>query len=100
MLNGREKLAFLVLSLSVSVLMLCFCFLLVIHFVMQLASVMNNKARKQQEVLWAGFGMVFFLIFSFAFVVFAIFSGCGMMYIAKSSIKVAPVESEHPSPMV
>jgi len=67
---------------------------------MQLASVMNNKARKQQEVLWAGFGMFFFLIFFFAFVVYAIFSGCGMMYIANSSIKVAPVESEHPPPMV
>ncbi|KAK7374782.1 hypothetical protein VNO80_08221 [Phaseolus coccineus] len=104
MLNGREKMAILVLSLFFSALMLCFCFILMIHFIVELASAMNNRARKQQEVLWAGFGIALFLIFSFAFVVFAIFSGCGMIYIANSSIKVAPaptpVESEHPPPMV
>jgi len=104
MLNGREKMAILVLSLFFSILMVCFCFILMIHFVMELAAVMHNRARKQQEVLWAAFGIALFLIFSFAFVVFAIFSGCGMLYIANSSIKVAPapspVEAEHHPPMV
>ncbi|KAK7395497.1 hypothetical protein VNO78_16056 [Psophocarpus tetragonolobus] len=91
MLNGREKLAILVLSLFFSLLMVCFCFILVIHFVMELAAVMNIRGRKHQEILWPGFCIALFLIFSFAFAVFATFSGCGMLYIVNSSIKIAPV---------
>ncbi|KAH1200310.1 hypothetical protein GmHk_18G053460 [Glycine max] len=71
---------------------------------MELSSVMNNRARKNQEVLWAGFGIALFLIFCFAFVVFAIFSGCHMVYIMNSSIKIAPAptpeEAEQQPPMV
>ncbi|RDX89379.1 hypothetical protein CR513_28899, partial [Mucuna pruriens] len=96
--------AILVLSLIFSALMVCFCFMLMIHFVMELATVMNNRARKHQEVLWAGFGIALFLIFSFAFALFAIFSGCGMVYIVNSSIKIVPastpVEPEQQPPMV
>nr|KYP50730.1 hypothetical protein KK1_027418 [Cajanus cajan] len=102
MLNGREKMAILVLSFFFNAFMVCFCFILVIHFVLELAAVMNNRGRKQQEALWAGFGIALFLIFSFAFVVFTIFSGCGMIYILNSSTKIAPtpVESEQQPPMV
>ncbi|KAL2329643.1 hypothetical protein Fmac_017224 [Flemingia macrophylla] len=103
-LNGREKMAILVLSLFFSALMVCFCFILVIHFIMELAAVMKNRSQKQQDVLWAGFGIALFLIFSFAFVVFAIFSGCGMLYIVNSNTKIAPApthgESEQQPPMV
>ncbi|KAK7295669.1 hypothetical protein RJT34_18580 [Clitoria ternatea] len=103
MLSGREKIAILALSLFFSAIMVCFCFILVIHFIMELASVMN-RARKHQEVLWAGFGIALFIIFAFAFVVFAIFSGCGILYIINSSTKIAPaptpVEPEQQPPLV
>lgn len=89
MLNGREKIAILALSLFFSALMVCFCFVLVIHFIMEMASV-TDGARRHHEVLWAGFGIALFMIFAFAFVVFAIFSGCGVLYIIQSSIKVVP----------
>lgn len=101
---AEKKMALLVLSLFFRALMVCFCFILVIHFVIELSAVMNNRARKNQEVLWAGFGIALFLIFCFAFVVFAIFSGCHMVYIMNSSIKIAPaptpVEAEQQPPMV
>ncbi|KAG5051311.1 hypothetical protein JHK87_003509 [Glycine soja] len=101
---AEKKMALLVLSLFFRALMVCFCFILVIHFVIELSAVMNNRARKNQEVLWAGFGIALFLIFCFVFVVYAIFSGCGMLYIMNSSIKIAPaptpVEAEQQPPMV
>lgn len=95
MLNGKEKIAILALSLFFSAVMVCFCFILVIHFVMELAAETNrSSARKHQEVLWAGFGVALFVIFAFAFVVFAVFSGCGMLYIIQSSTKIAPAPLE------
>ncbi|KAK7340835.1 hypothetical protein VNO77_21549 [Canavalia gladiata] len=103
MWNGREKMAILALSLFFSALMICFCFILVIHFIKELGTVMN-KAQKHQEVLWAGFSIALFIIFAFAFIVFAVFSGCGMFYIINSSTKIAPapisVEADHHPPMV
>lgn len=90
MLNGKEKIAILALSLFFSVVMVCFCFILVIHFVLEFAEVTDKPTRKNQDVLWAGFGISLFVIFAFAFVVFAVFSGCGMIYIIQSSTKIAP----------
>lgn len=90
MLNGKEKIAILALSLFFSVVMVCFCFILVIHFVLEFAKVTDKPTRKNQDVLWAGFGISLFVIFAFAFVVFAVFSGCGMIYIIQSSTKIAP----------
>jgi len=90
MLNGKEKIAILALSLFFSVVMICFCFILVVHFVVQFSEKTSKSTQKNQEVLWAGFGISLFVIFAFAFVVFAVFSGCGILYIIQSSTKIAP----------
>jgi hypothetical protein len=48
--------------------------------------------------LWAGFGISLFVIFAFAFIVFAVFSSCGMLYIIQCSTKIAPAPLEAGEP--
>jgi hypothetical protein len=95
MLNGKSKIVILALSLFFSVVMVCFCCILVIHFVTEFAEVSKRQStRKNQDVLWAGFGISLFVIFAFAFIVFAVFSSCGMLYIIQCSTKIAPAPLE------
>lgn len=99
-MNGRGKSAILALLLFFSALLACFCFILVIRFIMELVAITNRASNEQQEVLWAGFGIALFIVLAFAFVVFAIFSGCGMLHIIiNGCTKIAPaptsVEGDH-----
>ncbi|CAJ2669377.1 unnamed protein product [Trifolium pratense] len=94
MLNGKSKIVILALSLFFSVVMVCFCCILVSHFVKEFGNVPKRSTRKNQDVLWTGFGISLFVIFAFAFVVFAVFSSCGIIYIIQCSTKIAPAPLE------
>lgn len=109
MVNGKGRLVIISLLFIFSLVMAGSCFILVIHFVVQLASC-EKKTREEadddeQQVPWDRFGVAFFIIFATAFVFIAVFSGSTINSIVNNGTKVVPtpsasIEDEEQPPII